>query len=540
MNPDYGVFIHAANLDGVELRLQEYIQLMEKVGLVDAVNTIQICYVGRKEFPYVSLNKKIQLQHVSENLDDFEVPTQQALWNYAREHPTSKLMYIHTKGVGKELNPCIEDWVHYMNYFCIEKWKEAVEKLETYDTTGVDLLPEPTLHYSGNFWWARASYLQTLPSPKEFTNLVVYPNPLNSERHNQEFWICYKKGKHFCFWQSNINCYHRHVNLYPRNKYAKDTKSEEKSVCIFFLTTNQRQFILPQIVDNLSKCQQRHKLTFLVLTNPNDDISLYQNTLEGKGIDFSIAVIPEDDNYMRKVRYAIQYAETNHIPYLMKHDNDILCSSYLYDFLFENVSLLENPKNLVLTPTLTSGIPTIEQFINDFCSQEEKDILHTLFLQHRFGPLWGADFTPLNQYTVDAKKWSAYDFFKGVKEIPHHYRGVHPVRLYDKAIFILNEIVLRHKQEIFSKRDFQFVYDNFSPYFCNSVFIIKRDTYKLINTSPDLFVDAYDEVPLNKYRDRHNLNIVYTQNGAAIHIIYNCIRYYDLYERMFMNKFNEL
>lgn len=539
MKTDLVAFIHVAKLEGVEARLQEYLQSFERTGLLDALQQVFLCTVGESTLQYTPINPKISIQNVSKNLEDFEVPTQQALWEYAKEHSNAKILYLHTKGVGKNENQCIEDWVQYMSYFCIDKWPEAVEKLDTYDTTGVDLLQEPTLHYSGNFWWARASYIQTLPCPVEFANLERYPNPLNSIRHNQEFWICYKKQNHFCFWQSNINCYHRHVNLYPRSKYVID-KTVEKSICIFFLTANARQFIFPQIAENISKCQNKHKIKLLILTDPDDNPERYVNTLMNKNIDYDICVVPHENNYMNKASVAVQYAESNNIPYLMKHDNDVLCSPYLYDYLFENLKVLDDPKNLALTPTLTSGIPTVEQFIDDFCSPQEKQELYDIFLRYAFGHIWGVDFTPLNKHTLEAKTWNAYEFFKGVKDIPHHYKGIHPIRVSEEAIFRLNDIVLSRRKEIMEERKISLVYDNFSPYFCNSIYLIKRDIYNTILKSKELFVDPFDEVALNKYRDNHNLNIVYTQNGAAIHIIYNGIPHHGIYEQLFMIKYNEL
>ena len=88
-------------------------------------------------------------------------------------------------------------------------------------TCGVDLRRDPTLHYSGNFWWSNASYIATLPEPCEFNNLQKYPNPLNSLRHNQEFWICYHKESdyHYSLWDCGINCYERHLHRYPKTYY---------------------------------------------------------------------------------------------------------------------------------------------------------------------------------------------------------------------------------------------------------------------------------------------------------------------------------
>jgi 2-polyprenyl-3-methyl-5-hydroxy-6-metoxy-1,4-benzoquinol methylase len=54
--------------------------------------------------------------------------------------------------------------------------------------------------------------------------------------------------------------------------------------------------------------------------------------------------------------------------------------------------------------------------------------------------------------------------------------------------------------------------------------------------SKNLYVDPFDEVPVNRFRDINQMNVVYTQNAAAIHIIYNSIPNNDLYEKNFMHK----
>lgn len=52
--------------------------------------------------------------------------------------------------------------------------------------------------------------------------LNKFPNPLNSERHNQEFWICYNKDNHYSLWESNIDCYERHLHRYSKERYSPD------------------------------------------------------------------------------------------------------------------------------------------------------------------------------------------------------------------------------------------------------------------------------------------------------------------------------
>ena len=131
------------------------------------------------------------------------------------------MLYLHTKNVGKEINYCIEDQIEYLLYFLISKWENCINNLLEFDTCGVDLRNEPTLHYSGNFWWSIANNIIQLPSPIEFNNLNKYPNPLNSIRHNQEFWVCYDKNKkHLSMWDCGINVYERHLHRYQKELYV--------------------------------------------------------------------------------------------------------------------------------------------------------------------------------------------------------------------------------------------------------------------------------------------------------------------------------
>lgn len=219
------IFIHAAIIGRYKERLYQYLALINKSKLYNAVENIFICYVGNEtltfDFKDYDTSNKIKFIQVSSKLDDFELPTQQYIYNYCKTHSNYNILYLHTKGIHGEINNCIEDWVHYMAHFCINNWEDSFERLKNYLTVGVDLRDYPTLHYSGNFWWSTAKHILSLPEPNDFADLNKYPNPLNSPRHNQEFWICYDKenNKHYSAWESNINCFERHLHLYPLYRY---------------------------------------------------------------------------------------------------------------------------------------------------------------------------------------------------------------------------------------------------------------------------------------------------------------------------------
>jgi hypothetical protein len=304
-------------------------------------------------------------------------------------------------------------------------------------------------------------------------------------------------------------------------------------LCIMFLTDRERPFSFPVFVNEMSACKYVNDIDVLILSH-DEDTGRYKSLLENTPLRYTVISVPSDNNYLRKIQITMAYIRQHGIPYLMKHDNDILMSHFVYDYLYENLNVLEDKKNIVLTPTLTSGIPTCELFFQDYLSEKQQDTLKKLFLQYRHGPLWGTDYTELNKYTLESDTWDWKAYANGVANRSHHYKGIHPVRMSKDAITELNRYVLEMKDKLFSKDSYEIVYDTTSPYFCNSIFCIHAETYFHILSQQDLYVDNYDEVPLNKWRDRHNLALAIVRKGVAIHPIYNTIDNYLHIEKEFV------
>jgi hypothetical protein len=252
------VFIHAAILPRCKSRIMQYYNHFAQSGAISLVDHIFISFVGDDQSlpidPYVDLMAaehfpKIHLVRTSPDLLDYELPTLSLLHDFATASAAvlskpAKILYLHTKSIHGDINPCIEDQVEYMCHFLIDNAKVCIDYLNAFSTAGVDLRPEPVLHFSGNFWWATAKHVSQLPPPTAFADLSRFPNPLNSARHNQEFWICHNSQPsiHKCLWDCGISCYGRHLERYPRDIYRnkphlinKTTKTFSK---YFFCNTH--------------------------------------------------------------------------------------------------------------------------------------------------------------------------------------------------------------------------------------------------------------------------------------------------------------
>jgi hypothetical protein len=116
--------------------------------------------------------------------------------------------YVHTKGLrhfGTESENSVIDWIKFLLYWNIKKWKIAIELLNFYDTYGCNAIEKQ--HYSGNFWWANSKHLKDLPVKIG----DYYTGP--------EDWICIKNDKMFNIFSSGLQGFGHYSNLYPESNY---------------------------------------------------------------------------------------------------------------------------------------------------------------------------------------------------------------------------------------------------------------------------------------------------------------------------------
>jgi hypothetical protein len=287
----------------------------------------------------------------------------------------------------------------------------------------------------------------------------------------------------------------------------------------------------------LNQSAKKNNWKLLIITSAYD-LDFYAEQLKAyPEIQFDIFRVDFHNNYMKKTHYAVHYAEKFGFPYLMKCDNDLFIKAEVLDYMVDNLSVLDNSRNLTLGPTLTSGIPGVEYFKQQFLDKEAQDKLNDMFLKSVFKNECGADYTFLNKHTMGSTSWNKFDFFESVFKMDHHYKGIHPIRVNEPALQYLNQYIIDNKERFLEPNELDLIFDNFSPYLCNSVYCIKRDTYKTIINDESLFVDTFDEVPLNKYAWKNASNHVFVKNGFAIHMYYNWKPNYVECERQFCDVF---
>lgn len=312
---------------------------------------------------------------------------------------------------------------------------------------------------------------------------------------------------------------------------------------IFYLTDDRRHFTFPHFIKMLDKSKSKGLWKLIILTHSND-LDFYRNEVNNcDGINFDAVNVHYDDvNYLRKVNYAINYAETNNFPYVMKCDNDIFINAETLDYMIDNLHSLENSNHLTIGPVLTSGIPGVEYFKEQFLDNDAQRHIEGLFLKTTFQDNYCCgNYAYLNKHTTQSTEWKKEEFFENVRLMNHHYKGIHPIRVNEESLQFLNNYIIKNKTRLLENNNskLEIIYNDNSPYLCNSIFCIKTDTYKKVVTGEDLYVDQFEEVPLNKYSWNNKMNHLFIKNGFAIHMYYNWKANHIEYERQFCKEFFE-
>jgi hypothetical protein len=239
---------------------------------------------------------------------------------------------------------------------------------------------------------------------------------------------------------------------------------------------------------------------------------------ENLGIDYEVIVFNPHLNYLTKINFAVN-SDTK---YSVKLDEDCFINNYVWDYLIENVGVLDNEEILTLSPTMSNNIPSCDYFIEDFIDDENiKTEIYNWFLKREMpNGVWNVDYTSLNDYTINAKIWNPKNFYDGVNALNTNTKGIHPLRICYEAQMIINNYISNNIEKYISNNDYN-IFEIDAPYFTNSMFFIK--TSEWVNILKHPAIDSFDEIALNKYKKDNNKKFLFVKNGFGIHPMFNTV-----------------
>jgi len=310
-------------------------------------------------------------------------------------------------------------------------------------------------------------------------------------------------------------------------------------ICINYLPYR-RYHYSSFLVDFLIKIKEENKkeILFRCHLEKNDTVlKSNMDKLKENGIIVELLFYPYGFNYQKK------YANfCNHeCEYSCKLDEDIFLNNYLWDYIIENINVLDNEDNFLIAPSLSTGIPTIDYFIEDHFDEKYKKEIFDSFLKTKFlANHWGVNYSPLNKYTTETNIWNQDNFYKGVEELNcarKYFKGIHPIRISRESTIIMHNFLLDNCGKFLEKKEYSFFEINM-PYLCNSFFFIKTDLWEEMFRRKDLFLDMFDEVPLNLLREEKKTKMLGIKNSFAIHNVYNTISSdFDNVDRQFFDNY---
>jgi len=284
-----------------------------------------------------------------------------------------------------------------------------------------------------------------------------------------------------------------------------------KKIGIFCLGTRRVEFIIAHAYA-LSKCKYDDYHFYLLGNETPDPIRDLIKQILGDKVSIYEFDSRNNYNYMMKIIFAL---DKNH-EFSIKHDEDCFMTTESWDKFFNNIENMES-NDLMTTGAISSGIPTVEMFIENH-APEIKEKVYEIFKNVKLAN-HGADYTSLN---YDYKDWDSDIFYERVTNFDHYYKGIHPIRVNFEALKIINDHIIQNFDKVMSLKSCPVIKDNCKyPYFCNNIFGIRTEDWKKIVSSRELYVDNFDEVPLNKYRILHNKNFVFDTGIPIIHTMYN-------------------
>lgn len=284
-----------------------------------------------------------------------------------------------------------------------------------------------------------------------------------------------------------------------------------KKIGIFCLGARRENFILAH-AHELSKCKYNN-FHFYVLCNKLDQLT--KEKIEYYLKD-KVSFYYFDPNHMLNYLMKVVFALNQNHEYSVKHDEDCFMVSEAWDRFFQNIENMEE-NDLITTGAISTGIPTVEFFLQNH-TPSIKTELYSMFNKTKLGN-HGADYSSLNE---NLDEWDSDKFYSKVKNFNHYYKGIHPVRVEFQCQKRINDYAVENFENVMSPKNSHLIKDNEKyPYFCNNIFGIKTNNWKKIISDRSLFVDNFDEVAINKYRENNKMNFVFDIGLPIIHTMYN-------------------
>jgi hypothetical protein len=193
------IFYHCTPISDYKERFHKTFEKIKKHNLLSKAEKFFFFLNGETDENF-NIDPKIEIIKTPRHPN--ESRTINSLRSFCKSNLYSNVLYLHNKGVTKtpEFIKNVNAWVDLMEYFLIEKHEQCVRDLITCDAVGTLTRDTPKFHFSGNFWWANAKYINLL-------------DECNDEYYAPEMWHLSKTdiNKIKCYFNTYKDLYHNEI-----------------------------------------------------------------------------------------------------------------------------------------------------------------------------------------------------------------------------------------------------------------------------------------------------------------------------------------
>ena len=180
--------------------VSDQMKRLQVSGLADAADEI-ICGIngGDESRNVAALIMPAKAQFVMHGLDcKNENLSLVMMENWLKAHPEeAHVLYFHAKSSSHDLTSDYGRfdwaWQNCLMTHCVDAWRRCVQDLAVFEAVGCHWMTgmaDGTQHYfAGTFFWARASYLRTLPSIYQRERIKLSGIGSPESRYEAEVWI---------------------------------------------------------------------------------------------------------------------------------------------------------------------------------------------------------------------------------------------------------------------------------------------------------------------------------------------------------------
>ncbi|MEO6749278.1 MAG: glycosyltransferase [Casimicrobiaceae bacterium] len=247
-------FIHSYTRNGDTAILAELLASVEGSGLLAELSRLYVVNCGDPLPSSLSialgpLAARVQIIEYSPDASRAEAPTLELLRSFASCHPGARVLYLHTKGASHPHRSAdIDDWRRLMLHFLVQHHADARKELTDNDVVGCNLMELPHPHFAGNFWWANASYLRTLPSVP------------GGDRHAVEWWVL--SGEEVTAGSLHDSGVDHYRQPYPHDRYdgavpaaaaavTARIRADRPSICLVMIVRNEAHIVCEALASML-------------------------------------------------------------------------------------------------------------------------------------------------------------------------------------------------------------------------------------------------------------------------------------------------